>query len=109
MTSLESLRFEDLNQEQQAVAELIGLDNYILLVENFAGTPLYIPKLDDFFRVNRNEQIRQEYDGENIRALAHKYKLCEVQIRNILSDTIRELKAKPVDGQMNMFSDATSA
>ena len=99
------LQMEDLSPDQQAVAELIGIDNYALLIENFGGTSVYVPKADAFLRLSRDEQIRQEYDGGNIKALALKYSLSEVQIRNILADTIRELRAKPLDGQIDMFSD----
>lgn len=100
------LQMEDLSPDQQAVAELIGIDNYALLIENFGGTSIYIPKADAFLRVTRDEQIRQEYDGGNIKALALKHSLSEMQIRNILADTIRELRAKPLDGQLDMFTNS---
>ncbi len=78
---------DDLNEEQQHLAELIGLDNFTKLVQVFGGTNIYIPKAEAFGRTVRNEKIRQEYNGRNIKSLAVKYGLTERQVYKLI-DTI---------------------
>jgi Mor family transcriptional regulator len=78
---------DDLNEEQQHLAELIGLDNFAKLVQVFGGTNIYIPKAEAFGRTVRNEKIRQEYNGRNIKSLAVKYGLTERQVYKLI-DTI---------------------
>ncbi len=94
---------DDLNEEQQHLAELIGLDNFAKLVQVFGGTNIYIPKPEAFGRSVRNEKIRQEYNGCNIKTLATKHNLTEMQIRNILGDLAYSNRARVLPGQMNIF------
>ena len=44
MSALDRVQLSDLDEEQQQVAELIGLDNYKRLVTVFGGLSIYIPK-----------------------------------------------------------------
>ena len=46
MSALDRVQMSDLDEEQQQVAELIGLDNYKRLVDVFGGLSIYIPKAD---------------------------------------------------------------
>ena len=46
MSALDRVQMSDLDEEQQQVAELIGLDNYKRLVSVFGGLSIYIPKAD---------------------------------------------------------------
>lgn len=107
MSALEKVRLEDLNQEQQEVAELIGLDSYKKLMAEYGGMSIYIPKDDRLERMERNDKIRSEFDGYNFRELAMKYGLTEVSIRSIVSDKVRELRARPMDGQLTLALDGT--
>ncbi len=107
MSALEKVRLEDLDQEQQEVAELIGLDSYKKLMAEYGGMSIYIPKADRLERMERNDKIRSEFDGYNFRELAIKYGLTEVSIRNIVSDKVRELRARPMDGQLTLALDGT--
>lgn len=94
---------DDLNEEQQHLAELIGLDNFAKLVQVFGGTNIYIPKAEAFERSIRNEKIRQEYNGRNIKSLAVKYGLTERQVYKLI-DTIPESNyTRVLDGQMSIF------
>ena len=68
---LQRLTYEDLSQEHQGIADLIGLDVFKTLVRKYGGTYLYIPKEDNITRP--------------IRELAKKYQLSEVQIRSIIA------------------------
>ena len=94
---------DDLNEEQQHLAELIGLDIFANLVQVFGGTNIYIPKPEAFGRSVRNEKIRQEYNGRNIKSLAVKYGLTEIWIRNILGETVNSNTARVLPGQMSIF------
>ena len=41
---LQRLTYEDLSQEHQGIADLIGLDVFKTLVRKYGGTYLYTPK-----------------------------------------------------------------
>ena len=82
---LQHLKYEDLSQEQQTLADLVGLDVFKALVRKCGGTCVYIPKEDNITRPTRNAMIKAEFTGSNIRELAKKYQLSEVQIRSIVA------------------------
>lgn len=103
MSAVDSVRLTDLNDEQQQVAELIGLDNFKRLMSVFGGVNLYIPKVDKLERMERNDSIQAEFNGYNFRELAQKYGLTEVSIRSIVSDKVREVRARPMDGQLSLL------
>lgn len=85
MDTLKNVRFEHLSQEQQELANLLGFEVFLTLVERCGGTQLYVPKAETVGRAARNAMIRAEYNGSNIKALAAKYHLSDIQIRNIIS------------------------
>lgn len=85
METLKNVRFEHLSQEQQELANLLGFEVFLTLVERCGGTQLYVPKAETVGRAARNAMIRAEYNGSNIKALAAKYHLSDIQIRNIIS------------------------
>lgn len=103
MSVLDSLQLEDLNEVWQQIAGIIGMDNVKKLFEEFPGANVYFPKLDDLERSNRNKHICAEFNGYNFRELAKKYSLTEVSIRNIVSDRVREIRSRPLDGQMSLL------
>ena len=103
MSAQEEIRLEDLSEGQQEVAALIGPENFRKLMEVYGGAYLYIPKTDRLERMERNERIRAEFDGYNFRELARKYDLTEITIRSILADKVRELRARPMDGQLSLL------
>lgn len=94
---------DDLNEEQQHLAELIGLDNFAKLVQVFGGTNIYIPKAEAFGRTMRNEKIRQEYNGRNIKSLAVKYGLTERQVYKLIDTIPKSNYTRVLDGQMSIF------
>lgn len=46
MFSADEIDIDDLKEEQQEVADIIGFDNYRQLMKYFAGTTIYIPIAD---------------------------------------------------------------
>ena len=103
MSAPETSWLEDLSQEQKKRADLIGKDNFKKLMEEYGGTYFYIPKTDKIERRERNEQIKAEFDGYNFRELAQKYGLTEVTIRSIVSDRVRAVRARPMEGQLSLL------
>ena len=103
MSAPETSWLEDLSQEQKKIADLIGKDNFKKLMEEYGGTYFYIQKTDKIERMERNEQIKAEFDGYNFRELAQKYGLTEVTIRSIVSDKVRAVRARPMEGPLSLL------
>ena len=82
---------DDLSPAQREVADLIGFENYLKLIDVYAAETIYIPKRDSFD------------NGDNLKALAKKYNLTTVTVRAIVDEKHREIRAKPLDGQMSFF------
>lgn len=102
MDLLEMVQMENLDEEQKVLAELIGLEAFKSLVRAFNGTSIYITKIESLEKTVRDELIKEEFDGSNYKELALKYGLTETWIRNIVLDKAKEIKARPIDGQMNL-------
>ena len=100
MDLLEMVQMENLDEEQKVLAELIGLEAFKSLVRAFNGTS--ISKIESLEKTVRDELIKEEFDGSNYKELALKYGLTETWIRNIVLDKAKEIKARPIDGQMNL-------
>jgi len=94
---------EKLSENQRMVADLVGVDNFKKLMDTYGGTYVYIPKAGRADRLERNEQIKSEFNGYNFRELALKYDLSEVWIRNIVSDRVKIVRAQPINGQLTLF------
>lgn len=73
-----------LTDDQQELADLIGMDNYQKLVDYYGGTSIYIQKKDSITRTIRDKKIYAEFNGSNYRYLARKHKLSEQQTREII-------------------------
>ena len=81
------------------LAELLGTESMLTLVESYSGMIIYVPKLDSLLRNIRDRRIRQEYDGTNTRALALKYDVSESWVKRIASiDERGEIR-----GQTSLF------
>ena len=89
-----------LREDQRELAELIGLEAYKKLVKNYAGSLLYIQKIDSVLRDLRDSEIREKFDGSNYRELAREYDLAEATVRDIVADKKKQLDARPLEGQM---------
>ena len=100
---LKELRLEDLSGSSLELAEAIGMEGFIRLVDNYEGTSnLYVPKA--------SELIRREYNGKNVIALARKYSLTDRSIREIVKDKAAQLREEerkerlaPPTGQISFW------
>ena len=102
MDLLDRVQMDDLDDEQQVLARLIGMDGFRALVRKYNGTHIYVPKIESLEKPVRDKLIREEFDGKNYRELARKYGLTETWIRSIVIEKAKQIRARPIDGQMSL-------
>lgn len=95
LTSVDQLR-----SDQRELAEIIGLEAYKKLVVNYAGSFLYIQKIDSVLKDLHDEEIREKFDGGNYGSLAREYDLAEATVRDIVAEKRKQLRSAPLEGQM---------
>jgi len=71
----------------QDLAGMVGLEAALMLGREFGGMSVYIPKIETSLREWRDENIRRDFTGGNIRQLARKYRLTSTRVRQILGGT----------------------
>ena len=76
---------EQLSGDQRELAEIVGIEAYRKLVENYGGSSIYINKADTVTRSERNVEIQHNFNGSNYRELAREYGLSEPSIRRIIN------------------------
>lgn len=106
--NLDCIKLDDLDMEQRALADIIGIEAYRALIAAYGGTEIYVPKLDGFLRAERDARLRDEFDGYNFRQLAKKYGLTDVRIRSIVADEVVKARTKPIDGQVTFWGQPES-
>lgn len=87
---------EDIAERYRPIVDIIGVEAFVELAIYACGDELYFPKPENIVAPARNRRVKKEYTGYNLKALAEKYNLTTVQIRNILKD-------EPAPGQMSIF------
>lgn len=92
-----SFDVSDLYGDQRELAELIGLETYLKLVEFLGGCTIYIAKADKIESIMRNRKIKDEFNGSNYQELALKYNLSERRVRDIIDED------RLPDNQMTIF------
>lgn len=73
------------SEQQKELAETIGIEAYRKLVVNYGGSGIYINKIDTITRPERDDEIREKFNGSNYRELAKEYGLSETGIRKIIN------------------------
>ena len=81
---MEYIKLEDIPQELVGVADFMGIDKFIEFCNEYGGIAIYFPSKKTLFRNSRNREIINRYNGKNIKDLARKFEISEVQIRNII-------------------------
>ena len=97
----DAITMEDLQGPHREVAEVIGLENMILLSEMFGGSSLYIPQKKELLKNHTYRMISEEFDGTNIKKLASRYDVSEATVYRIVKDRIGKIS---IPGQMS-FAD----
>jgi Mor family transcriptional regulator len=82
---MKNVRCEQLPEIYQEMAEVIGVEPTIHLAAIFAGTSVYFPKLERALVSLRNQVIRREFDGANIRELSRRWGLSARHVRHIVN------------------------
>ena len=95
---------DQLRGEQKELADLIGLEAYKILVKNYAGSFIYIQKIDSVLKDLRDAEIRDKFNGSNYGELARKYDLAEATVRDIVAEKRRQLREEPLEGQLSFDS-----
>lgn len=83
---LEDTKIEELQEEMQAIANLIGLENLLKLSHYVNGSQIYIPIPEAILRKARNRKIKAEYNGCNTKELSQKWHITEDRVKKILCD-----------------------
>lgn len=95
----EDVRPDDLqNETMQELAELVGMEGMLRIVESYSGMVIYVPKLDSLLKSIRDRHIREEYDGTNAKRLALRYGVSESWINRVANE-------RQIHGQIDMFGD----
>ena len=74
---------DDLPEEIQALAEMVGMDKLFETLDRFEGDTIYFPSKKTLLRETRDRLIREQFDGRNYRELARKNRMSVRQVRNI--------------------------
>lgn len=82
--SMEKRKKEGLKQRHKEYAELIGIENLILLSRVFGGTSIYIPKVQELQKEEKYKKILAEFTGGNTKELAEKYNISERTVYRII-------------------------
>ena len=82
---LKQVRPSDLPEVYQEIAEVIGVEATVHLAQTFAGTSVYFPKLERALLSLRNQAIRREFDGANIKLLSRRWNLSARHVRHIVN------------------------
>lgn len=98
----EKIEIEDLQEQYQDIAEIIGMDNLLALCERMGGSNVYIPMKDKLVKNITYKKVIEEFDGSNIKILARKYGISESTVYRLVRDKIMTLSRKPPDGQMTI-------
>ena len=98
MDLLQLITLDDLPIDQRKIAELVGIENYRKLVENYGGNDIRILQKATLVIRKRDEEIIASFTGSNARELARKYRLSDRTIREIVSTKMKHRKKRKKDG-----------
>ena len=82
---MKNVKSGDLPEIYQEMAETIGVEATMGLAMIYSGTSVYFPKLDRALIDRRNEVIRREFRGDNVRMIARKWGLSARHVRQIVN------------------------
>lgn len=75
---------EDIPSSYRDIANIVGVDSFIEICKLFGGSSMYFPTARTILKPVRDKNIKNEFDGSNIRELSLRYGICETQIKKIL-------------------------
>ena len=78
---------EELPEPYRTMAYALNVKSALKIAELYQGTGLYFNKLDKTLIRLRDMKIIKEFNGANYKEVAIKYRLTEMRIRQIVSDS----------------------
>jgi len=104
-TEKDEITIEDLPEKFRDVAELLGMENAMKLVDFCGGDHVYVPKRNMILKPSKYRDIYDEYksckDTDGYRRLSQKYDLTVNRIREIVREEHR--RRYPPPEQTNLF------
>ena len=85
---LAHMKIEDLPELFQPIAEKVGLEKFVCVLEEFGGITVYFPLLERIMSKARDRQICEDFPRLNTGELARKYKVSDVWIRQLLKNEL---------------------
>lgn len=79
---LAEVRPDDLNEDMASLAELVGMESTLKIMESFSGVGLYVPK--GGLKKTIERYILDNYDGTNARKLALRTGMTERFVYSLL-------------------------
>lgn len=98
-----NLDIDDLEEPYSTLAEKLGLDVALEVIELFQGQQVYFPRVERVCNFARKKLIRSEFNGYNYHELAQKYGFTERYVRIICEDLVKRERAKPIKDQLSIF------
>ena len=95
---LDVLEYDDLPESHKKLADVIGVEATLKLCRVYGGAQWYIPGLNNLYDKARAKMIRKEYNGSNVRGLAHKFGLSTRAVYEIVRG-----ENPQIDGQISVF------
>lgn len=81
------IRLEDIKNPAMAeLAELVGIEAMMKIVETYSGSALYIPKTESVLAAIRDRHIREEFDGTNGHKLAIRYNVSDSWVLRVVNE-----------------------
>lgn len=77
---------EDLPEFLQDLVDIMGIEAFIKLIEEYGGSSIYIPNSNSVLKPIRNRLIKKHFNGNNYKELAKEFKISEMQVRNIVNN-----------------------
>lgn len=90
MKWIDEITIEDIDEQYRHIAEIIGVEQFIELIEKLGGTSWYIPKKDRVLNEARKRKIKKEFNKYNRRELALKYGVSERTISYLAEENKNE-------------------
>ena len=85
VVTLDDLNPGEWPPDLQDMVYVIGMPNTIALCQRFGGCQLYIPLLDRLLKPVRDEAIRKQFTGSNLKELSGKFRMSTSAVRTVLS------------------------
>ncbi len=101
----EELEPDDLQENHKEIADVVGFDNLIRLIDHFGGNQIYIPQKYELYRQKMYKEIIDQYDGTNVKRLATEYGVSEKTVYTIINEKLTKVsRQKQLEGQLS-FAD----